>query len=91
MLHNYNALQKRKYHIAGKFRMVLIFVYFIIIIIMLHPLYENKNYENFFSARDLDLWHTQSLALLQMLTMSLYRFFAKDSNSSPTAAAQILL
>ncbi len=60
---------------------------------MLHPLYENKNYENlnmrkFLALVTFDLCHTQSLALLQM---SLYWFFAKASNPSLTVAAQVLL
>ena len=61
---------------------------------MLHPLYEKKNLNlrNFFLASvTFDLHHTQSLAQLQVLTMSRYRFFAKASNSLPTAAVQILL
>jgi hypothetical protein len=64
---------------------------------MLLSLYENKNYKNFnlwyflLALMTFDLCHTQSLALLQMLTMPLYRFFAEVSNSLLTAAAQILL
>ena len=49
------------------------------------------NYEIFLASVTFDLHHTQSLAQLQVLTMSRYRFFAKASNSSPTAAVQILL
>ena len=47
-------------------------------------------YEIFFLvSATFDLHHTQSLAQLQVLTMSRYRFFAKASNSSPMAAVQI--
>ena len=87
----YNTVQvMASYRIAGNFRMVLIFVYFVCSIpytkikttkiILFKPIIL---YEIFSS--------TQSLAQLQVLTMSRYQFFAKASNSSPTAAVQILV
>jgi hypothetical protein len=60
---------------------------------MVHPLCQNKKYENlnmrnfFLVCMTLDLCHTQSLALLQVLTISLYQFFANGSSPNTFVAS----